>query len=240
VQPVFLIDCALTLARVFLDDQASACDTRLAVRALWSVSLTLPLHNGSGIEMFVMRPGLELPWAVGLFIAFLVIVVLIGVTAWLVRRSGANRLSGSDGGRPRQRLAVIDAARVDKNRKLVLVRRDNIEHLLVIGGPTDVVIEPNIVRVLGAPQRVRSVAPAPNSPAELSDGKVTLGAVPAEQAPISPLQSGRLSELAHQLNDALRSSAAVEQPLKPPTKVAPVEAVGSLEDDLADLLSRPR
>jgi flagellar biogenesis protein FliO len=190
--------------------------------------------------MFAVRAGLELPWAVGLFIAFLVIVVLIGVTAWLVRRSWANRLSGSDGGRPRQRLAVLDAARVDKNRKLILVRRDNIEHLLVIGGPTDVVIEPNIVRVLGARQRFRSVAPAPDSRAELSDSKVTLPAVPAEQTPISPLQSGRLSELAHQLNDALRSSAAVEQSLKPPTKIEPAEAVGNLEDDLADLLSRPR
>jgi len=28
----------------------------------------------------------------------------------------------------------------------VLVRRDNVEHLLMIGGPTDIVVEPNIVR----------------------------------------------------------------------------------------------
>ena len=44
------------------------------------------------------------------------------------------------------RLAVIDAAAVDGRRRLVLVRRDNVEHLLMIGGPADLVVEPNIVR----------------------------------------------------------------------------------------------
>jgi flagellar protein FliO/FliZ len=45
---------------------------------------------------------------------------------------------------------VIDAAAVDGRRRLVLVRRDNIEHLLMIGGPTDIVVEPNIVRAMPA------------------------------------------------------------------------------------------
>ena len=51
-------------------------------------------------------------------------------------------------GRPgRQlRLAVVDAAKVDGRRHLILIRRDNLEHLLMIGGPTDIVVEPNIVR----------------------------------------------------------------------------------------------
>jgi flagellar protein FliO/FliZ len=43
---------------------------------------------------------------------------------------------------------VIDAAAVDGRRRLVLVRRDNVEHLLMIGGPTDIVVEPNIVRAM--------------------------------------------------------------------------------------------
>ena len=61
------------------------------------------------------------------------------------------------------RLAVIDAAAVDGRRRLVLVRRDNIEHLLMIGGPTDIVVEPNIVRAMPArdqlPQRPGVGAP---------------------------------------------------------------------------------
>ena len=48
--------------------------------------------------------------------------------------------------RPPRRVAVIDAAAVDRRRSVVLIRRDNIEHLVMIGGPTDVVIESNIIR----------------------------------------------------------------------------------------------
>lgn len=103
--------------------------------------------------MFETLFGSEMPLAARFFIAFLVVLALIGLTAWLVRRFGANRLGGA-GTRGRQpRLAVIDAATVDGRRRLVLIRRDNVEHLLMIGGPTDVVVEPNIVRALGAGAR---------------------------------------------------------------------------------------
>lgn len=49
------------------------------------------------------------------------------------------------GGRNRKtRLAVMDATAVDSHRRLVLVRRDDVEHLILIGGPTDVVVEQHI------------------------------------------------------------------------------------------------
>src|SRR5262245_42573512 len=89
--------------------------------------------------------GLELPTSVNFVIAFVVVLALIGAATWLVRRFGVTRLEGA--GRNRQpRLAVIDSAAVDGRRKLVIIRRDNVEHLLMIGGPTDVVVETNIVR----------------------------------------------------------------------------------------------
>jgi flagellar protein FliO/FliZ len=101
-----------------------------------------------------------MPLAARFFIAFLVVLALIGVTAWLVRRFGANRLGGGAARGRQPRLAVIDAATVDGRRRLVLIRRDNIEHLLMIGGPTDLVVEPNIVRAAGAAREsVRGVAP---------------------------------------------------------------------------------
>jgi hypothetical protein len=105
--------------------------------------------------------GTPMPLAARFFIAFLVVLALIGLTAWLVRRFGASRLGGAARGR-QPRLAVIDAASVDGRRRLVLIRRDNIEHLLMIGGPTDVVIEPNIVRAAAAIARepARAVMPA--------------------------------------------------------------------------------
>jgi flagellar protein FliO/FliZ len=78
--------------------------------------------------------------------AFIVVLGLIGLFAWLARRFGASNL-GATAARGRQpRLAVIDAAAIDARRRLVLIRRDNVEHLLIIGGPTDVVVEQNIVR----------------------------------------------------------------------------------------------
>jgi len=98
--------------------------------------------------MFETLFGSEMPLAARFFIAFLIVLALIGLTAWLVRRFGAGRLGTTARGR-QPRLAVIDAATVDGRRRLVLIRRDNIEHLLMIGGPTDLVVEPNIVRATG-------------------------------------------------------------------------------------------
>jgi hypothetical protein len=89
--------------------------------------------------------GAELPTSVNFVIAFVAVLVLIGAATWLVRRFGATRLDAAARGR-QPRLAVLDSAAVDGRRRLVIIRRDNVEHLLMIGGPTDVVVETNIVR----------------------------------------------------------------------------------------------
>jgi flagellar protein FliO/FliZ len=86
--------------------------------------------------------------------AFVAVLALILLVAWLVRRFAGNRL-GTTANRGRMpRLAVIDAAAVDGRRRLVLVRRDNVEHLLMIGGPTDIVVESNIVRAASAREQI--------------------------------------------------------------------------------------
>jgi hypothetical protein len=80
-------------------------------------------------------------------IAFVLVMALIGLTAWLIRQFSSARPNSAVGARNRQpRLAVLDSAVVDARRRLVLIRRDNVEHLLMIGGPTDVVVEANVVR----------------------------------------------------------------------------------------------
>ncbi|MBR0718621.1 flagellar biosynthetic protein FliO [Bradyrhizobium liaoningense] len=101
--------------------------------------------------------------AVTFIFAFIAVLALIGLAAWLVRRFATNRLGANTQRGRMPRLAVIDAAAVDGRRRLVLVRRDNVEHLLMIGGPTDIVVEPNIVRAAPSrdqlPQRPGSAEP---------------------------------------------------------------------------------
>src|SRR5437667_816319 len=82
------------------------------------------------------------------FFAFVAVLALIGGAAVLVRRFATTRLGANTNRGRMPRLAVIDAAAVDGRRRLVLVRRDNVEHLLMIGGPSDIVVEPNIVRAI--------------------------------------------------------------------------------------------
>ena len=79
------------------------------------------------------------------------LVVVIGVGAILLglRRFGGDQQAMLRPAAASPRLAVIVAATVDGQR-LVLIRRDNVEHLLIIGGPTDVVVEQNIVRATAA------------------------------------------------------------------------------------------
>jgi flagellar protein FliO/FliZ len=84
----------------------------------------------------------------GFIVVFIAVLALIALAAWLVRRFAGNRLGANTNRGRMPRLAVIDAAAVDGRRRLVLVRRDNIEHLLMIGGPTDIVVEQNIVRAM--------------------------------------------------------------------------------------------
>ncbi len=102
--------------------------------------------------MFDTLFGADVSPALKFFILFVIVLALIGVIAWLVRRFGANPFGGSSARGRQPRLAVVDAAEVDARRKLVIIRRDNVEHLLMIGGPTDVVVEQNIVRASSAPR----------------------------------------------------------------------------------------
>src|SRR5262249_32660286 len=110
--------------------------------------------------------GAEGSLIVRFIVAFVIVLALIGATFWVIRRFGATG-AGPAGQRGRQpRLAVIDAAAVDGRRRLVLVRRDNVEHLLMIGGPSDIVVEQNIMRAV--PVTPPRDAPAPR-PSGLSE-----------------------------------------------------------------------
>ena len=64
--------------------------------------------------------------------------------------------SGPRGRQPR--LGIVDIYELDRQRQLILLRRDNVEHLLLVGGPNDVIVERNIHRGAGARLPVDEVA----------------------------------------------------------------------------------
>ncbi|MBK3425623.1 hypothetical protein HPY25_27520, partial [Methylobacterium sp. IIF4SW-B5] len=86
-------------------------------------------------------------------VVFLIMVVLLSLFAFGAKRFARGRLTlggNGSGGRSRQpRLGIVDIYELDRQRQLILLRRDNTEHLLLVGGPNDVVVERNIVRAGG-------------------------------------------------------------------------------------------
>lgn len=93
--------------------------------------------------------------------ALLALVVVGGI--WVLRSylDGASPRAAIFGPRPDRRLAVVEQASVDGRRRLVIVRRDDVEHLIMTGGPVDVVIETGINlgrgRASGEPPALQSV-----------------------------------------------------------------------------------
>jgi flagellar protein FliO/FliZ len=86
--------------------------------------------------------------ALWLGLGIILLIVVISFGTWLLRTLRPSLNMGGQGraGRP-QRLAITDAFNLDRDgRKLVIIRRDNVEHLLLIGGTNDVVIETSIIK----------------------------------------------------------------------------------------------
>jgi flagellar protein FliO/FliZ len=117
------------------------------------------------------------------FLAACGIAALI-VLAILYRLTFAHRLR-VPGGRTRQpRLGLVDAFSLDGQRQLVLIRRDNIEHLVMIGGPNDVLVESQINRAVVPARESNQTAPllVPSTPVRRAE-VATLPASPAVAEP---------------------------------------------------------
>jgi hypothetical protein len=195
--------------------------------------------------MFESLFGSEMPMAARFFIAFLIVLALIGLTAWLVRRFGSSRLGTTVRGR-QPRLAVIDAATVDGRRRLVLIRRDNIEHLLMIGGPSDVVVESNIVRAVGAREVAREPARESMREPMRESMREPMRATPPEPAgrPATPIDNGWPLQPAGESASAPRPyrSAATEEPWLPPepgARARPADSLSGLASELSTRLNSP-
>lgn len=75
--------------------------------------------------------------------ALLFVLALIAFATWLAKRFGmggrVNAVRRAD-----RRLEIVEALTVDAKHRAVLMRRDDVEHLVLLGPTTDIVIETGI------------------------------------------------------------------------------------------------
>ena len=74
--------------------------------------------------------------------ALLIVIGLIAGLAWLLRKYGNGRLLQNSA---RGRIGIVEVAGLDARRRLVLVRRDDVEHLVILGPNGETVVEQGIV-----------------------------------------------------------------------------------------------
>ena len=127
------------------------------------------------------------------FIAGLVVLALAaaGVFFYQSQKKGESDAAGLFAPRTRRRLAFVERTSLDGGRKLILVRRDNVEHLILVGGPVDLVVESGIQAkaMAASPLRdedVRAPEPAPSLWAFESEPELEQSASPKLQPSFFP------------------------------------------------------
>lgn len=121
---------------------------------------------------------------------FAAVAVLVALwLLWFVLK----QLNRGGRGRRGNRLGVVEYHEIDQTRRLVLVRRDGVEHLVMIGGAHDLVVESGINPThphlqprpdTTAPLKVEEVVPlrAPRAPV-FGAKRPSLQSVPADPVP---------------------------------------------------------
>ncbi|WP_332061086.1 hypothetical protein [Bartonella sp. CB74] len=77
-------------------------------------------------------------------VLFIIVIVAIAVIIMFLRHLNTGSFNSNKKKHPR-RLTICDTIAIDRTRHLILVRRDDTEHLILIGGSTDIVIESDIM-----------------------------------------------------------------------------------------------
>jgi len=115
-----------------------------------------------------------------------IVLILIFLALWALRvvmKASNNVVRGG-----RKRLAVVDILPVDGKRQLIIIRRDNVEHLVMTGGPQDLVVESGIHVETQQPARpggvpLRRPAPPQAQPPQAFAPAAAPQAAPVQRAP---------------------------------------------------------
>lgn len=123
--------------------------------------------------------------------ALIIVIVLIIAGVWLLKVLA--NASGTIARGKQRRLSLVDTIAIDNKRNLVLIRRDDVEHLLVISGNTETVVETGIQNDPASESRIEPKAPAtkapitkeaPNPLAQTSLAAAAVGAATTKPAPV--------------------------------------------------------
>lgn len=155
----------------------------------------------------------------GYVMAALAVLVLV-IVAIMVVRANRSRPGKGRGGR----LGVSDVYDLANNRQLMLVRRDGVEHLLLIGGEHDVVVERNIAVERddeADPAFFRSRSRRQQRAEEQRIGNDEPVLTPAAQSPPQPRREVEVRPMAPRVPVAEEPGEAIDMaPPPPPRPVA--------------------
>ena len=76
-------------------------------------------------------------------LALAIVIALIVFIVWLLKL--LLELSGNVGRGRAKRLDIVETLSLDQRRQLIIIRRDNVEHLIMTGGASEIIIENNII-----------------------------------------------------------------------------------------------
>ena len=98
------------------------------------------------------------------FFALMFVVGLIGGTAVLARRFGLAPGAATGGRSSKKRLEIVESLTLDTKRRMVIVRRDNQEHLILLGTDSETIVETAIERPAQLPVEVTAAEAAVSTP----------------------------------------------------------------------------
>ena len=122
-----------------------------------------------------------------------IVLVLIVIGLWLLKlfTTAGQRLGRMN----EKRLQVLETATVDGKRKVMIIRRDNVEHVIMTGGPQDLVIESGIAVPEPQPMRRPAPRPAPAAAASRSSEPVDIATPITPDRPVTRDTVDRLRDL---------------------------------------------
>jgi flagellar biogenesis protein FliO len=184
--------------------------------------------------------------AIKFLLALIVVLGLIALVAIIIRRISDTGFGITPKSR-QPRLQVMEAIAIDTKRRLVLVRRDDIEHLLLIGN-NDIVVEQTIIKGIPAALRrqgaqAKRAAQSNNTVTQLPESSASKSSVLssgqisrklsengfARQDTVSSLQPD--NETSHTLKPKLSEASFINKPKETSTKSSEKSTKTSSQDD---------